>query len=177
MSGTGGRLTREPSLIGADDKVCPFAELLGVGREDERTTSEFNETTDPVIRRREAIPTIKGGHTMTIKNWTGVFLALSFLMSTPALASEDLEALIKAGDHRKLEMYYLDEAKNLKAKADKWEFIAEYYEKFPEEYSGGSESVHKHIQNLRAMADDYRKAMHEARDLASRHHSLMRKGP
>ena len=114
---------------------------------------------------------------MTMKNWAGAFLALSFLMSTPALASEDLEALIKAGDHRKLEMYYLDEAKNLKAKAEKWEFIAEYYEKFPEEYSGGSENVHKHIQNLRSMADDYRKAMHEARDLASRHHSLMRKGP
>lgn len=36
-------------------------------------------------------------------------------------------------------MYYLDEAKTLKGKADKWEVLAEYYEKFPEEYSGGSE--------------------------------------
>jgi len=114
---------------------------------------------------------------MTMKNWTGVFLALSFLISTPALASDDIEALIKAGDHRKLEMYYAEEAKNLKTKADKWEVLAEYYEKFPEEYSGGSENVHKHIQNLRAMAEDYRKAMHEARDLALRHHSLIRKGP
>ena len=108
---------------------------------------------------------------------TCLFLALSFMVSMPAFAEDHLEALIKAGDHRQLEMYYLEEAKNLKTKADKWEFIAEYYEKFPEEYSGGGENVHKHIANLRAMADDYRKAMHEARDLASRHRFLMRKGP
>ncbi len=114
---------------------------------------------------------------MRMRKWTGVFFALSFLMSLPALASDDVEALIKAGDHRKLEMYYAEEAKNLKAKAEKWEVLAEYYEKFPEEYSGGSESVHKHIENVRAIAEDYRKAMHEARDLALRHHSLIRKGP
>ncbi len=114
---------------------------------------------------------------MRMRKWTGVFLALSFLMSMPALASDDIEALIKAGDHRKLEMYYAEEAKTLKAKADKWEVLAEYYEKFPDEYSGGSENVHKHIEHVRAMAEDYRKAMHEARDLALRHHSLIRKGP
>ncbi len=114
---------------------------------------------------------------MKIRKLTGIFLILGLLMSLPAFASDDIEALIKAGDHRKLEMYYLEEAKNLKAKSDKWEVFAEYYEKFPDEYSGGSENVHKHIGNLRAMADDYRKAMHEARDLASRHHSLIRKGP
>ncbi len=114
---------------------------------------------------------------MKIRKLTGIFLTLGLLMSLPAFASEDIEALIKAGDHRKLQMYYLEEAKNLKAKSDKWEVLAEYYEKFPDEYSGGNENVHKHIENLRAMADDYRKAMHEARDLASRHYSLIRKGP
>jgi hypothetical protein len=114
---------------------------------------------------------------MKTAKWACLFLALSFLMSMPVFAADDLEDLIKAGDHRKLQMYYLEEAKNLKTKADKWEFIAEYYEKFPEEYSGGAENVHKHIENLRAMADDYRRAMHEARDLAARHYSLIRKGP
>ncbi len=114
---------------------------------------------------------------MKIRTLTGIFLALGLLMSLPASASDDLEALIKAGDHRKLEMQYLEEAKALKAKAEKWEVLAEYYEKFPDEYSGGSESVHKHIENVRAIAEDYRKAMHEARDLALRHHSLIRKGP
>lgn len=114
---------------------------------------------------------------MKITKWTCLFLTLGFLMSMPVFAADDLEALIKAGDHRKLEMYYLEEAKNLKAKADQWEFVAEYYEKFPQEYSGDSATVHMHIVNVRAMAEDYRKAMHEARDLASRHHSLIRKGP
>lgn len=109
--------------------------------------------------------------------WTGSLVVLSFLMCMPAFAADDLEALIKAGDHRKLQMHYLEESKNLKAKADRWEFLAEYYENFPQEYSGDSETVHKHIINLRAMAEDYRKAMHEARDLASRHYSLIRKGP
>jgi len=61
-------------------------------------------------------------------------------MSTPALASDDLETLIKTGDHRKLEMYYVEEAKNLKTRADKWEFIAEYYEKFPEEYPAAAKT-------------------------------------
>jgi phage tail tape-measure protein len=114
---------------------------------------------------------------MKIRKWTGIFLGLSLLMTMPVFASDDLEALIKAGDHRKLKMHYAEEAKTLKAKADKWEVLAEYYEKFPDEYSGGSENVHMHIENVRAMADDYRKAMHEARDLALRHHSLIRKGP
>lgn len=114
---------------------------------------------------------------MRIRTVIGIFLVLGLLMTMPVLASDDLEALIKTGDHRKLEMYYAEEAKALKAKADKWEVLAEYYEKFPDEYSGGSENVHKHIENVRAMAEDYRKAMHEVRDLALRHHSLIRKGP
>ena len=114
---------------------------------------------------------------MKMWKWTYLLLAVTFPMSVPAFAADDIESLIKAGDHRKLEMYYLEEAKSLKAKAEKWEVLAEYYEKFPEEYSGGSENVHKHIENVRAIAEDYRKAMHEARDLAVRHHSLIRKGP
>ncbi len=108
---------------------------------------------------------------------TCLFLALGLVMSMPAFAAEDIEALIKAGDHRKLEMYYLEEAKNLKAKADHWEFLAEYYEKFPYEYTGDIAYVHMHIVNLRAMAESNRKAMHDARDLAARHRSLVRKGP
>ncbi|MDF0665465.1 MAG: hypothetical protein P0119_05230 [Nitrospira sp.] len=114
---------------------------------------------------------------MMIGKWTCVCLALGFLMSVPALASDDLEAMIKAGDHRKLEMYYREEAQNLKTKADRWEFIAEYYEKFPQDFAGDPATVQMHINNVRAMAEDYRKASHEARDLARRHSSLMRKGP
>ncbi len=114
---------------------------------------------------------------MMIGKWTCVCLALGFLMSVPALASDDLEAMIKAGDHRKLEMYYREEAQNLKTKADRWEFIAEYYEKFPQEYAGDPATVHMHIVNVRAIAEDYRKASHEARDLAARHNALIRRGP
>jgi hypothetical protein len=51
---------------------------------------------------------IEGGQTMKTRRWTYVFLALSVLMTMPAFAADDLEALIKAGDHRKLEMYYLE---------------------------------------------------------------------
>jgi hypothetical protein len=120
---------------------------------------------------------IEGGWTMKIGIGICLFLALGFMVSMPAFADDHLEALIKAGNHRMLENYYLEEAKDLKSKATKWEFIAEYYEKFPEEFSGGPENVDKHIKNLRAMAEDYRKAMHEARDLAMRHHALIRKGP
>jgi hypothetical protein len=55
---------------------------------------------------------------MTMKKWIGACVALSLLMSLPVFASEHIQDLIKAGDHRKLETYYLEEAKNLKAKAD-----------------------------------------------------------
>ncbi len=113
---------------------------------------------------------------MGMGKWTCLFLALGLVMSMPAFAAEDIEALIKSGNHQQLELYYLEEAKNLKAKADHWEFLAEYYEKFPHEYTGDIAYVHMHIVNLRALAESTRKAMHEARDLAWRHHSLVRKG-
>lgn len=58
-----------------------------------------------------------------MRTLTGIFLALGLLLTKPVFASDDLEALIKAGDHRKLEMYHLEEAKNLKAKAEKWEVL------------------------------------------------------
>jgi len=48
MFGTGGRLTCVPPLIGAENWVCPAADLLGAGKEDEHTTSEFNEPTNRV---------------------------------------------------------------------------------------------------------------------------------
>lgn len=112
---------------------------------------------------------------MNKAKWSYAFLILGLLVSVPAFASDDLESLIKRGDHRKLEQYYLEEAKQMKTKADQWEFAAEYYEKFPHEYSGDAGNVEKHIANARAIADDYRKAMHEARDMASRHRSLIRK--
>lgn len=114
---------------------------------------------------------------MMIGKWACVFLALGLATGIPAFAADELEAMIKAGDHRKLEMYYREEAKNLKAKADRWEFVAEYYEQFPQEYSGDPATVQKHIDNVRAMAEDYLKASHEARDLARRHNSLIRRGP
>ena len=41
---------------------------------------------------------------MRIRTLIGTFVALGMLMSQPVLASDDIETLIKTGDHRKLEM-------------------------------------------------------------------------
>jgi hypothetical protein len=64
----------------------------------------------------------------------------------------------------------------LKAKAQNWEFAAEYYEKFPAEVSGKM-TASEHIAHCKAIAADFRKAMKDNLDLASKHRDLMRKGP
>lgn len=109
--------------------------------------------------------------------WVCAFLGLGLLIATQSFAGQPLEKLIEKGDHRGLAMYYAEEAKDLKAKAEQWEFAAEYYEKFPGAFEGDSSKTTEHIMHLRAIAEDFRKAAHEARDLANEHHTLIRKGP
>ena len=108
--------------------------------------------------------------------WVCAFLGLSLLISTQSFAGHPLEKLIDKGDHQGLAAHYAEEAKDFKAKAEQWEFAAEYYEKFPGAFEGDSSKVSEHIAHLRAIAEDFRKAAHEARDLANQHRSQVRKG-
>lgn len=108
--------------------------------------------------------------------WVCAFLSLGLLIATQSFAGHPLESLIDKGDHQGLAALYAQEAKDLKAKAEQWEFTAEYYEKFPGAFEGGSANVSEHITHLRAIAEDFRKAAHEVRDLANRHRSQVRKG-
>lgn len=108
--------------------------------------------------------------------WVCAFLVLGLLIATQSFAGHPLEKLIDKGDHQGLATHYAEEAKDLKAKAEQWEFVAEYYEKFPGSFEGDSAKMSEHITHLRAMAEDFRKAAHEARDLANKHRSQVRKG-
>ena len=109
--------------------------------------------------------------------WVVAFLSFGLLFVTQSFAGHPLEKLIDKGDHRGLAMHYAEEAKDFKAKAEQWEFAAEYYEKFPGAFEGDSSKTSEHITHLRAIAEDFRKAAHEARDLANQHRAMIRSGP
>ena len=81
------------------------------------------------------------------------------------------------GDHHQLTVYYDEQAQINKTKAQDWEFAADYYQKFPGEFTGKGESAAEHVAHCRAIAEDFRKAEQQNRELAAKHRELMRKGP
>lgn len=80
------------------------------------------------------------------------------------------------GDHHQLAMYYDEQAQINKTKAHDWEFAAEYYEKFPGEFTGKGMTAAEHVAHCRAIAEDFKKAEQQNRELAAKHRSLMRQG-
>ena len=108
--------------------------------------------------------------------WTCAFMVLGLLVAMQSFAAESLETMISKGDHQGLQSYYSQQAQEFKTKADNWEFAAEFYEKHPGEPTGSVSSA-QHIAHCRTIAESLRKAGHEARDLASQHYQLSRKGP
>ncbi len=98
----------------------------------------------------------------------------SFAGGTPNIESMGGKAV---GDHHQLTMYYDEQAQIAKSKAQDWEFAADYYEKFPGEFTGKGMTASEHIAHCRAIAEDFKKAEQQNRELAAKHRSLMRKGP
>lgn len=107
---------------------------------------------------------------------TCAFMVLGLLVAMPSFAAESLETMISKGDHEGLQGYYSQQAQEFKTKAENWEFAAEFYDKHPGDATG-STSAAQHIAHCRTIAESLRKAAHEARDLASQHYQLSRKGP
>jgi hypothetical protein len=107
---------------------------------------------------------------LTVK-WTGAFLVLGLLAAMQGFAQTPAGTM--AGDHRQLSMYYEQQAQDMKAKAQQWEFAAEYYEKFPAEVSGKM-TASEHIAHCKAIAADFRKSMKDNLDLAAKHRDVIR---
>ncbi|NWF72423.1 MAG: hypothetical protein HXY51_05140 [Nitrospirae bacterium] len=105
--------------------------------------------------------------------WACGFLVLGLLIATQSFA--EMPSGSMATDHLKLSMYYDQQALDLKAKAENWEFAADYYEKFPAEVSGKM-NASEHIAHCKAIAADFRKAMKENKELADKHRALVRSG-
>jgi hypothetical protein len=88
------------------------------------------------------------------------------------LSSGDIPDGIPPGGvktHFTLALQYEDLAQLNKSKADNWEFMADYYEKFPKDYNDTSMSLKEHITHLRAIASDFRR-------VDEKHHYLARHG-
>jgi hypothetical protein len=116
------------------------------------------------------------GHMIVRVKWIWAFLAMGLLYAAPTFAETDVDALIQKGSHRELSMHYAEVAKDLKSKADKWEHTAEVYEM----QLGGDAAdpnLNSHIIHARRIADDYRRASQDARDLAREHRDRVRAGP
>jgi hypothetical protein len=110
------------------------------------------------------------------------FMVLGFLIVNQSFAgggSPNIEGIggIAVGDHHKLVMYYEEQAQINKTKAQDWEFVAEYYGKFPEMFREKGMTAAEHIAHCRAIAEDFKKAERQNRELAAKHRDLMRKGP
>ena len=109
---------------------------------------------------------------LTVK-WTGAFLVLGLLVAMQTFAQTPAGTM--SGDHMQLAMYYEQQAQDMKAKAQMWEFAGEYYEKFPAEVSGKM-TASEHIAHCKAIAADFRKAMKDNQELASKHRAMIRTG-
>ena len=108
--------------------------------------------------------------------WTCAFLVLGLLVAMQSFADEiAMPAGNMTGDHMQMMEYYDHQAKDLKAKAEHWEFAAEYYEKFPQKTVDGM-TASEHIAHCRAIAADFRKAMKDNLGLAAKHSALVRGG-
>jgi hypothetical protein len=116
---------------------------------------------------------------MKMIKWTSLFLVFGFLAATQSFASHPLDHEIGRGetDHRVLTMVFDEEADANKAKADQWDFVAEYYEKFPAEFSGSKMTVAEHIAHCREIADHYKRAEKQNREMAAKHRAMIRRGP
>jgi hypothetical protein len=109
-----------------------------------------------------------------------VFLVLGLFaaMQTFAASDESPEGIVPGGvkTHFALAVQYEELAQINKSKADNWEFMADYIEKFPKEYHDPTMPLKEHIAQLRAIAADFRTTEKQDRALAKKHHDLARHG-
>jgi hypothetical protein len=93
-------------------------------------------------------------------------------------ATDSPDGIVPGGvkTHFTLALQYEELAQINKSKADNWEFMADYIEKFPKEYHDPSMPLKEHIAQLRAIAADFRKTEEQDRALAKQHHYLARHG-
>ena len=109
-----------------------------------------------------------------------IFMVFGLLTTMQAIAApNDIPDEQLAGGkktHFTLALQYEELAQSNKSKADNWEFMADYFEKFPKEYRDPSTPVNEHIAQLRAVAAEYRKTEELDRELAKKHHSMARHG-
>ena len=107
-------------------------------------------------------------------------LVLGLLASgqTFAASGDSPDGIVPGGvkTHFTLAVQYEELAQINKSKADNWEFMADYFEKFPKEYHDPSMPLKEHIAQLRAIAEDFRKTEEQDRALAKQHHYMARHG-
>ena len=112
--------------------------------------------------------------------YTCAFVVLGLLAAMQTLAATDSPDGIQPGGgvktHFTLALQYEELAQINKSKADNWEFMADYIEKFPKEYHDTSMPLKEHIAQLRAIAADFRKTEEEDRAIAKKHHYMARHG-
>lgn len=104
------------------------------------------------------------------------FMVLGLLVAMPSFAAESLETMISKGDHQGLQGFYSQQAQEFKAKANYWDTVAEFYERHPGEPTGDRTRA-QHIAHCQAISETFRKAAHEAQNLATEHYDMTRKGP
>lgn len=113
----------------------------------------------------------------TVK-WKHAMLILGFLLATQPLAANTSAFDGMGGkserNHRLLAIYYEEQAQLNKRQAERWDFLADYFEQFPTAFSGKLTAA-EHVTHCRAMAEELRKAERQNHEFAVQQRSLMRK--
>lgn len=134
-----------------------------------------------VISSENCFTANEGGRVMSTVKLMFAFMVFGLLIANQSFAGghPNIESMggKAIGDHHQLSMYYDEQAQNAKSKAQDWEFAADYYQKFPGEFTGKGMTAAEHVAHCRAIAEDFRKAEQQNRELAAKHRELMRKGP
>ncbi len=97
------------------------------------------------------------------------FFAVALAAVAQGCTGRSPERMIDQHDHPGLAMYYSQQAEALREKAKHWEFMAEFYERHPEQETEASGA---HAAHCRAIAQSYNKAADEAEALAREHRAM-----
>ncbi len=96
--------------------------------------------------------------------------SFALMLVAQGCAETSAQRMINQNDHAGLANYYAQQAQELRAKANQWEFTAEYYEKHSEPH--GKTEPAQHAAHCRAIAQSYLKAADEADELAREHRAM-----
>ncbi|WP_447978024.1 hypothetical protein [Candidatus Nitrospira bockiana] len=107
---------------------------------------------------------------MLITRSSLVLMTIILALALQGCTATSPQRMLDQQDHAGLANYYSQQAQDFREKAERWDFMAEFYETHPPPH--GKVDVPQHARHCREIAQSYRKAADEAEALAMEHRRL-----